>query len=169
VSGPFDTTNRNLEIVMQVVTQQQFTPLPLKPGCLVWYAGDPCDELIQQYNQAVEQRQRQEWQFDVAAPLQRQIADQQKQIADQQNQIKTLQLTIESQTTDALQSEARNQAFLNGVGAVLGVGMAFFVAVAGFRRVLARSATAPKREPQGVASALRPWHESDREVINLRG
>jgi hypothetical protein len=129
---------------MQLVTQQQFTPLPLKPRCLVWYAGDPCDELIQQYNQAVEQRQRQEWQFDVAAPLQRQIADQQMQIADQQNQIKTLQLKIESQTMDALQSEGRNQALLNGVGAVLGVGLAFFVAVAGFRRLLARSATRPE-------------------------
>ena len=154
---------------MQVVTQQQFTPLPLKPGCWVWYAGDPCDELIQQYNQAVEQRQRQEWQFDVAAPLLRQIADQQKQIADQQNQIKTLQLTIESQTMDALQREARNQAPLNGVGAVLGVGLAFFVAVAGFRRLLARSATAPKREPEGAAPARRSWHESETEVINLRG
>ena len=145
---------------MQVLIQQQFTPLPLKPSCLVWYAGDPCDELIQQYNQAVEQRQRQKWQFDVAAPLQRQIADQQKQIADQQNQIKTLQLKIESQTMDALQSEGRNQALLNGVGAVLGVGLAFFVAVAGFRRLLARSATALKREPEDAIPDRRPFLEN---------
>ncbi|PYX85069.1 MAG: hypothetical protein DMG70_04885, partial [Acidobacteria bacterium] len=81
---------------------------------MVRYAGDPCDELMQQYNQAIEQRQQQEWEASVAAPLrkqiaeqQKQIADQQNQIADQQNQIQTLQVKIESQTTAALQSEAR--------------------------------------------------------------
>jgi len=154
--------------VMQVAAQQPFTPLPLKPNCMVWYAGDPCDELIQQYNQAVAQRQRQEWQIDVTAPLQRQIADQQKQIADQQGQIKALQVKIESQTMEGLQSEARNQALLNGIGAGLGAGLAFVVAVAGFRR-LARNATASMREPERAASAHQSWHESDREAIDLRG
>jgi hypothetical protein len=140
----------------------------LKPDCFVWYVGDPCDERIQQYNQAVEQRQRQEWRLDVTAPLQRQIADQQARIADQQSQIKTLQLKIESQTMDALQNEARNQSLLNGVGAGLGAGLAFLVAVALFRR-LARGTLAPMREPEETASEREPWHENDREVLNLRG
>jgi hypothetical protein len=137
---------------MQAIARQQLTPLPLKPNCLVWYAGDSCDELIQQYHQAAAQRQQQEWQIYVTAPLQVQIADQHKQIADQQNQIKTLQLRIESQTVEVLQSEARNQALLNGIGAGVGAALAFLVAVAGFRR-LARTCTAPKHEPERAASA----------------
>ena len=137
---------------MQVIAQQQPTPLPQKPNCLVWYAGDHCDELIQQYHQATEQRQQQEWQISLTAPLQRQIADQQKQTAEQQNQIKTLQLKIESQTVEALQSEARDQALLDGIGAGLGTALAFFVAVASFRR-LARNCIAPKPEQGRAASA----------------
>jgi hypothetical protein len=71
-----------MQTIVQAIAQQQPTPLPLKPNCLVWYAGDPCDELIQQYHQGTKQRQQQEWQVSVTAPLQKQIADQQKQIAD---------------------------------------------------------------------------------------
>ena len=141
-----------METTVQVMAQQQPTPLPLKPNCLVWYAADHCDELIQQYHQATEQRRRQEWQVSVTAPLQKQMAEQQKQITNQQNQIDTLQLKIESQTVEALQSEARNQALLDGVGAGLGVALAFFVAVAGFRR-LAKNWTAPKPEQERAASA----------------
>jgi hypothetical protein len=153
----------HLETVMQLAAQP---PLPPQPHCLVFYAGDPCDQLIQQYNQASEQSQRQEWQDQVTTPLQKQIADQQKQLTLQQNQIRTLQVQIESQTVEALQSEARNQALLNGVGAGIGAGLAFFVAVASFRR-LARKATAPKREPERSSSPA--WHDADREVLNLRG
>ena len=119
---------------------------------MVRYAGDPCDELMQQYNQAIEQRQQQEWEASVAAPLRKQIAEQQKQIADQQNQIQTLQVKIESQTTAALQSEARNRAALDLVGACLGVGLAFFVAFAGFQR-LARNSVARKPDQERAASA----------------
>jgi hypothetical protein len=137
---------------MQTLPQLPVTSLPQRPACLVRYAGDACDELMQQYNQAVAQRQQQEWETSVAAPLRRQIADQQRQIADQQNQIKTLQLKIESQTTAALQSEARNRAALDVIGAALGVGMAFFMAFASFRR-LARNSTAPKHDQERAASA----------------
>ncbi|PYY10710.1 MAG: hypothetical protein DMG69_05850 [Acidobacteria bacterium] len=143
---------------MQAVPQPQFVQLP-RPNCMVRYAGDPCDELMQQYNQAIEQRQQQEWEASVAAPLrkqiaeqQKQIADQQNQIADQQNQIQTLQVKIESQTTAALQSEARNRAALDLVGACLGVGLAFFVAFAGFQR-LARNSVARKPDQERAASA----------------
>jgi hypothetical protein len=141
-----------MEMIAQVLAQQQPIPLPQEPNCLVWYAGDHCDELIQEYHQTTEQRQQQVWQISVTAPFQRQIADQQKQIADQQNQIKTLELQIESQSVEALQSEARNQALLDGIGAGLGAALAFFVAVVGFRR-LARNCTAPKPEQERAASA----------------
>ncbi len=112
---------------------------------MVWYAGDPCDTLIKQYHQAAEQRQQQEWQVSLTAPLQ-------KQIADQQNQIKALKLQIDSQTAAALQSEARAEAILDGIGAGVGAALALLVAVASFRR-LARSSTAPKHEQQRAASA----------------
>lgn len=136
---------------MQVLAQQQ-TALPLKPNCLVWYAGDPCDELIQQYHHAAEQRQQQEWQVSVTAPLQKQIADQQKQIVDQQSQIKTLQLKTESQTMEALRNEARNEALLNGIGAGVGAALAFLVAVASFRR-LARNSTASHRAQERASDS----------------
>jgi hypothetical protein len=139
-------------MIMQAVPQAQVVQLPQRPNCVVRYAGDPCDELMQQYNQAVLQRQQQEWEASVAAPLRKQIAEQQKLIADQQNQIQTLQVKIESQTTAALQSEARNRAALDLVGACLGVGLAFFVAFAGFQR-LARNATHAKPDQEQAASA----------------
>jgi hypothetical protein len=137
---------------MQAIAQPQLVRPPLKPNCLVWYAGDPCDALIQQYHQATEQRQQEEWQISVTAPLQKQIADQQTQIADQLRQLKTLQLKIESQRVEALQSEARSQVLLHGIGAGMGAALAFVVAVAGFRR-LARNSTASHREPERAASA----------------
>jgi hypothetical protein len=137
---------------MQAIAQPQLVRPPLKPNCLVWYAGDPCDALIQQYHQATEQRQQQEWQISVTAPLQKQIADQQTQIAGQLRQLKTLQLKIESQRVEALQSEARSQVLLHGIGAGMGAALAFVAAVAGFRR-LARNSTASHREPERAASA----------------
>jgi hypothetical protein len=134
---------------MPLIAQQEPMPLPRTPDCLVWYAGDPCDDQIQQYHQAIEQRQQQEWRNSALAPLQRQIADQQKQIADQQNQVKTLQLQVDSQTAEALQGQARNQAFVDGIGAILGAGLAFVVTVASFRRLANRSTPghAPERAP----------------------
>src|SRR5882672_10298893 len=106
---------------MQGVAQPQLTGMPVKPDCLVWYAGDPCDERIQQYHQAVEQRRQVEWQASVSAPLQ-------KQITDQQKQIKLLQLKMESQSLEASQSLARNEALLNGIGAGVGATLALLLA-----------------------------------------
>ncbi len=125
--------------------------LPPKPDCLVWYAGDPCDLRIEQYHQALEQRRQLEWQASETGPWQKQVADQQKQIAAQQNQIKMLQLRMESQTVEASQNQARNEALLNGIGAGVGAALALLVAVAGFRR-LARNSSA-SRQDQEQASA----------------
>ena len=128
---------------MQTVIQPQPVLPPPRPDCLVWYAGDPCDDLIQQYHQAAEQREQQQWQLSITAPLQ-------QQIADQQNQIKALQLKLDSQTAEALQTDARNQAFLDGMGAFVGVSLAFLVAIGGFRR-LARNSPNPKHERQSAS------------------
>lgn len=113
----------------QPVFQQPILP---RPTCVVWYSGDPCDNLIQQYDRAVERGQLEELQASITAPLQKQIADQQKQISAQQTQIKILEAKIESQSSEALRSEASNQALLDGIGAGLGAGLAFLVAVAAF-------------------------------------
>jgi uncharacterized coiled-coil protein SlyX len=137
---------------MQTPVQLPTLPLHTKPDCLVWYAGDSCDQLIQQYNQNAQLRQQQEWQLQVITPLQKQIAEQQKQIAGQQAQIKALQLKLVSQTADALQNQARNQALLDGIGVILGAGLAFLVTVAAFRR-LARNSPAFKEEQGRAASA----------------
>ena len=135
---------------MQALLQEPTPPFP-KPNCLVWYAGDPCDVLIQRYNQAAEQRQLVDWRLSVTLPLQRQIADQKQQIADQQSQIRALEARVASQSREALLSEANNQALFDGIGAGVGVGLAFVVAVAAFRR-LARNTVAPTR-PTGLESA----------------
>jgi hypothetical protein len=121
-------------------------PMPLvqRPTCLVWYAGDPCDQAIQQYNQMLLDRQQVQWDFSVAEPLRKQITEQRREIADQQNQIKTLQVTIDAQTLAAIQREASNRASLDMLGAILGVGLAFFAAYATFRR-LARNAPRVER------------------------
>jgi lipid II:glycine glycyltransferase (peptidoglycan interpeptide bridge formation enzyme) len=119
----------------------QFAAQPVKPDCLVWYAGDPCDVSIQQYHQAVAQLQQQEWQASVTAAVTKQVGEQQKQIAEQQRQIKALQSQITAQTSAALQSEAHTAAIFEGIGAASGVALALFLAVACFRW-LARSSEA---------------------------
>lgn len=115
--------------------QLPLPPVPAKPGCMVWFAGDPCDQLIQQYNQAIVQRQQLEWQLQTTAALEKQLAGQQKQISEQQNQIQALQMKLDSETSESLRAQARNQAFVDGVGAVIGAGLAFVVTVVGFRRL----------------------------------
>jgi hypothetical protein len=130
--------------------QLPIPPVPAKPGCLVWFAGDPCDQLIQQYNQAIAQRQQQEWQIQATAALERQLAGQRKQIADQQTQIQALQVKLDSQTTESMQAQARNQAFVDGMGAVIGAGLAFLVTVVGFRRLTRGSVL--KRDENALTS-----------------
>jgi PIN domain nuclease of toxin-antitoxin system len=129
---------------MQALAQ---IPQPLsEPHCLIWYPGDSCDQLLQQYRQALESRQRQEWQSSAIAPFEKQIADQQKQIADQKAQIATLQSRIDSQTMDALRSEAHNQAVMDSLGVIIGIGIAFVMVLAFFRKLTRPSPNAtPER------------------------
>jgi hypothetical protein len=129
---------------MQALAQ---IPQPLsEPHCLIWYPGDPCDQLLQQHRQALELRQRQEWQNSAIVPFEKQIADQQKQIADQKAQIATLQSRIDSQTMDALRSEAHNQAVMDSLGVIIGIGIAFVMVLAFFRKLTRPSPNAtPER------------------------
>ena len=120
--------------------------MPAKPGCLVWFAGDPCDQLIQQYHQAIAQRQQQEWQLRSDAAIEKQLAALQRQIADQQAQIQTLQFKLDSQNAESLRAQTRNQAFADGIGAMIGAGLAFFVVLAGFRRLTRGSGPKPDQE-----------------------
>jgi hypothetical protein len=119
-------------------------PSATAPQCLVWYAGDPCDQLIQQYHQVSAQQQQQAWQSSVTARFEKQFAEQQKLIAGQKTQIETLQAKVDSQTTEALRGEAHSQAMLDGIGVVIGIGLAFLMVLAFFRK-LARNSTAPER------------------------
>jgi hypothetical protein len=148
---------------MQAPTQPTpLAPYPrpgTEPHCLVWFPGDPCDQAIQQYRQAIAEQQRNDWQSAVTARYEKQfadqqkkIADQQKQIADQHTQITLLQSKIESQTMEALRSEARTQAFYNGIGVVIGIGVAFLLVMAAYRK-LARNASEPTHEQGRAASA----------------
>jgi len=122
---------------------QALPPIPLsRPDCLVWFPGDACDQQLQQYRQATDQRQQQEWKNALSARYDKQIADQQKQITDQQVQIKTLQTTLDTRTTEALRSEARTQAFFDGLGGIIGIALALLVVVASFRK-LARTSESP--------------------------
>jgi len=123
-----------------------------RPSCLVFYAGDPCEISIQQYNDLVAERKQQEWATSALTPLRAQIAEQQKIIAGQQQQIKTLQVKIDSQTIAALQRDARERASVDFLGAIIGVGLAFLVALAAFRK-LARAASIHEYEPEQARSA----------------
>jgi hypothetical protein len=127
---------------------------PGKPDCLIWYAGDPCDQQLQQYHQAVVERQQQEGQNALTARYEKQLADQQKQIAGQQAQIKILQSKLDSQTIEALRSEARTQAFFDGLGGIVGIALAFLLVVAFFRKLARPSAPAGQDEDRArTASA----------------
>ena len=126
-----------------------------RPTCLVWYVGDPCDQQIQQYQQQLEEQQRQEWQSSITVRFEKQIAEQQKQINEQQVQIRALQTRIDSQSMEALRSEARSQAFVDGIGVIIGIGLAFLLVVAAFRRLAHHSAPVePDRTRAASAGSL---------------
>ena len=115
---------------------QALPPIPVaKPDCLIWFPGDACDQQLQQYRQAVDQRQQQEFQNALSARYDKKVSEQQKIIIDLQAQTRTLQTRLDSQTSEALRSEARTQAFFDGLGGILGIALAFLVAMASFRKL----------------------------------
>lgn len=115
---------------------QALPPIPVsKPDCLIWFPGDACDQQLQQYRQVADQRQQQEFQNALSARYDKKFSEQQKIIIDLQRQTRTLQTRLDSQTSEALRSEARTQAFFDGLGGILGIALAFLVAMASFRKL----------------------------------
>lgn len=130
----------------------QLTEVPPKPTCHLLFSSGPCFDMWRNYNQALQQRQREELQLYVnrqkelassqaTAPLQQQISDLNKLTADQQEQIKKLNdqiqsdanATIQMQTADSAAvvkatSDARTKGLEQGSGIGAG-GMLFLVGV----------------------------------------
>lgn len=108
--------------LLNAQTPAQLTTVPPKPTCnpaaLAMFGGGPdCQDRWNLYNQAVQQRTREELQLYVnrqkdlassqaTAPLQQQIADLNKLATDQQDQIKKLSEQIQADATTALQAKS---------------------------------------------------------------
>jgi hypothetical protein len=126
----------------------QLTQVPPKPTCVVILQNGSCADLWRAYNQAAQQRTREEIQLYVnrqkelassqaTAPLQQQIAGLNKLVSDQQEKIKSLQEELQSDATAALQAktdagQAKAEAHTQGMqkGAGLGAGgMLLFVGI----------------------------------------
>jgi hypothetical protein len=88
---------------MQVQTETQLTPLPAKPSCIPFYNGSRCDIAIKNYNQAVQQRNRERL---------------------QQDRIQNLRQQLQAQNTAAPIAEVKAQAAGVQQGAMLGFGAA---------------------------------------------
>jgi hypothetical protein len=146
----------------------QLTQVPPKPTCTLIFKIGSCADLWRNYNQAVQQRTREELQLYVnrqkelassqaTAPLQQQIADLNTLVTDQQGQIKKLSDQIQAEATAALQAksddatallQAQGAAHTKGLqqGGGIGVGgsLLLFGLILGVRR-LTRSFTVTKK------------------------
>ncbi|HLM83483.1 MAG TPA: hypothetical protein VK302_22995 [Terriglobales bacterium] len=160
----------SLSFAQQSAAPAQLTQVPPKPTCnpLNIFTGRDCQSIINTYNQALQQRQREELQLYVnrqrelaSAPLQQQIADLNKLVTDQQEQIKKLGEQMQTEATAdqqqaqanaaaALQakSDARREGLLYGAGAVL----VLFGLVFGVRK-LTQNFSVTKKPQSHAASA----------------
>lgn len=143
----------------------QLTQVPPKPTCVVILQNGSCADLWRAYNQAFQQRTREELQLYVSrqkelassqatAPLQQQIADLNKLVNDQQEKIKALQEQMQVEATAALQAKA--DAHTTGVekGAGLGAGgMLLLVGVVFGIRKITQGFTVTKKPQSKAASA----------------
>src|SRR5882762_9416441 len=91
----------SLSFAQQSAVPSQLTQVPPKPTCTLLFTTGSCADLWRNYNQALQQRQREELQLyvnrqkeiassDAAAPLQQQIAALKKLADDEQQQITKL-------------------------------------------------------------------------------
>jgi hypothetical protein len=162
---------------MQSEAQVQLTQVPPKPTCnpnSIFDSG-VCRDSINAYNQAVQQRAREELQVYVnrqkelastqaTAPLQQQIADLKKLADDEQQQIRKLQERMQADSAAATQQmqanstatiQARTAAHTEGLqqGAGVGVGatLLLFGLIFGIKR-LTRSFTVTKKPQVRAAS-----------------
>ncbi len=142
----------SLSIAQSAVPAQLTQVPPTKPTCMpealtIFGGGPVCQDQWNAYNQAVQQRAREELQLyvnrqkDIAAsqataPLQQQVADLNKLVTDQQTQIKKLNDQIQIDGAAALQMKSDDantalQAKKTGLeqGAGIGVGATFVLLV----------------------------------------
>ncbi len=167
-----------LSSAQQSASPRQLTQVPPKPTCNPnnIFDGATCRDSINVYNQALQQRQREELQLYVnrqkelassqaTAPLQQQIADLNKLVADQQGQIKKLgdqmqaEATADQQQTQATsaaalkaKSDAHREGMVYGGGIGAGAMLVLFVLVFGIRK-LAQNFSVTKKPQSRAASA----------------
>jgi hypothetical protein len=145
---------------MQLQTPVQLTQVPPKPSCTLIFNTGSCADLWRNYNQAVQQRTREELQLYVnrqkdlassqaTAPLQQQIADLNKLVTDQQGQIKKLGDQIQADATGSVQTKADDATALvqaqsaahtagleQGVGIGVGASLILFVLIVGIKKLM---------------------------------
>ena len=124
-----------LSFAQQSAVPVQLIQVPPKPTCnpLNIFSGRDCQGIINTYNQALQQRQREELQLYVnrqkdlaSAPLQQQIADLNKLVTDQQEQIKKLGEQMQAEATaDQQQAQANSAAALQAQTAAHREGMEY--------------------------------------------
>jgi hypothetical protein len=141
-----------LSLAQDATVPAQLTQVPPKPTCnpLNIFNGKDCQDRINIYNQALQQRQREELQLYVnrqkelaSAPLEQQIADLNKLVNDQQEQIKKLgeQMQAEAtadqqqaQTNAAAAVQAKSTALREGLAVGAGSVLILFGLVFGIRK-----------------------------------
>ena len=146
----------------------QLTQVPPKPTCVHIFNTGTCADLWNAYNQAVQQRSREELQLYVnrqkaiassqaTAPLQQQIADLNKLVSDQQTQIKNMQEQMQADAATSRQqlqvssASAHTQGLEWGAGIGLGVSLVLVGLVFTIRR-LTRDLAITKKPQAKVAS-----------------
>jgi hypothetical protein len=151
----------------------QLTNVPPKPTCspaaLTIFGGGPdCQDRWNAYNQAVQQRTREELQLYVnrqkdlaSAPLQQQIADLNKLVADQQGQLKKMSEQMQADALEAKSAEAaavvqakaaaRTQGLEYGAGIGVGASLVLFAIIFGIKRAMSNFTVTKKPQAQGAA------------------
>jgi hypothetical protein len=152
---------------MQVDAPAQLTQVPPQPICNPSniFTGRDCQDRINLYNQAVQQRQREELQLYVsrqkelassqaAAPLQQQIADLNKLVTDQQGQIKNLheQMVTDANAASQARSAAHTEGLQQGAGIGLGGILILFALIFGAKKLM-QHFTVTKKPLASAASA----------------
>jgi hypothetical protein len=157
---------------MQLQAPVQLTQVPPKPTCVLIFNTGSCADLWRNYNQAVQQRTREELQLYVnrqkelaSAPLQQQIADLNKLVSDQQGQITKMQEQMQTDSAAALQQaqvasttalQAKTATHTAGLeqGAGMGVGasLILFVLIVGIKKLMS-GFTVTKKPQASAASA----------------
>jgi hypothetical protein len=161
---------------MQLQAPVQLTQVPPKPTCVQIFNTGSCADLWRAYNQAVQQRTREELQLYVnrqkdlassqaTAPLQQQIADLNKLVTDQQGQLKKLGDQIQADATASLHTKADDAAALvqaqsaahtggleQGGGIGVGASLILFVLIVGMKKLMS-GFTVTKKPQANAASA----------------